>query len=106
MGIERTLRVGKTYIDVFLDRNLHLFDKDAPGTMTVTNAISEHYLNEVMGWVGNYRYDRVFLYHTDGFISEWTQKEGFKFIDFDEPDLFYWFAEQAKLRKKKKALVH
>lgn len=49
MGIERTLKVGKTYIDVFLDKNLHVYDKNMPGTMTVTNAMSEHYLKEIMG---------------------------------------------------------
>lgn len=106
MGIERTLKVEKTYIDVFLDKNLHLLDKNIPGTMTITNAISEHYLREVMGWIGNYHYERVFLYHTDGIITEWTKKDGFRFVDYDETDLFYWFVEQVKLHNQVNFLVH
>ncbi|PFP29355.1 hypothetical protein COJ96_10650 [Bacillus sp. AFS073361] len=102
MGIERTLQVGKTKIDVFLDRNLHLFDKDLPGTMTITNAMSDHYLKEVMGWIGDYRYNRVFLYHTDGLVSEWDNNR-FQFVDQDEPELYFWFKAA---RMPEQTLVH
>lgn len=96
----RVLRVGKTMIEVYAGRNLHLFDRDQEGTKTLTNAISTDYLNNVLDWIGALSFDKVFCYHTDGYITEWDDVEGFKHVPHTNPELYYEFMERCLERKR------
>jgi hypothetical protein len=104
--MERTLRVGKTMIDVFVGRNLHLFDRDQEGTKTLTNAIDSDYLNNVLDWLGEVSFDKVFLYHTDGYITEWSEQRGFRHVKPNSEELYYVFLEKCEERKKQYQFVH
>ncbi|MEH7114527.1 hypothetical protein V7124_19500 [Neobacillus niacini] len=104
--MERMLRVGRTVIEVFVGRNLHLYDRDQEGTMTLTNAIDANYLENVIGWIGEVPFDRVFLYHTDGYITQWSAEKGFQHVKSSNPELYYRFVERCEERKKQYQFVH
>lgn len=102
--MERTLRVGKTVIDVYVGRNLHILDRDQEGTVPLNSAMSNEYLDSVLEWIGEVPFDRVFTYHTDGFIAEW--REGYRIVPNNDRELYYDFVEKSKERKEQKRYVH
>lgn len=102
--MEKTLRVGKTVIDVYVGRNLHLLDRDQEGSIPLISAMSEEYLKSVLEWIGEVPFDRVFTYHTDGFIAEW--REGFRVVRNEDKELYFEFLELSKHRKEQKRYVH
>ena len=100
MSIERTLRVKKTMIDVYIGRNLHILDRDQEGTMTITNTINADYIQGLLEWVGEVPFDNIILYHTDGVITEWSIDKGFKPVQLDSNELYYPFVEKCMKRRK------
>jgi hypothetical protein len=65
---------------MFVGRNLHILDRDQDGSVSIVKTMSADYVKEVTGWLGEAKYDRVFTYHTDGYISEWIDGKGFKYV--------------------------
>ena len=103
--MEKTLSVGKTVIEVYVGRNLHIFDRDQDGTTPLNAAMSDEYLQNVVEWIGEVPYDKVFLYLTDGFITEWRASD-FRIVPDNDKELYYDFYERCKDRKENKRYVH
>lgn len=106
LDIERIIRVDRTVIEVYVGRNLHIFDRDQDGTRTVTNAISKEYVENVLSWLGDYPYEKIYLYHTDGMITQWDAERGFKRAKKENPELYYPFVERCLVRRKQFQFVH
>jgi hypothetical protein len=100
----RNLKVGFTNIDVAFDQEkevLHILDNDYPSTMTVTNAVDSGYIERVLDSIGVVTEPKkVFLYHTDGYISTWTEDRGFKPVDYENLETYTSFWKRAKARKE------
>lgn len=85
---------------------LHLLDFDIPGARTLTNAIDEIFIKSLaaqMKYKQDFKMDiedfRIYLYHTDGYTTQWSKTDGFKYIGLDHPDLLPIFRDQMEPRK-------
>lgn len=92
MDIEKVIRLAfdNTVIDTFTDRHIHILDCDIRGTMTLTNAFSRAYLGKITKELDIKTFDKVYLYHTDGYISEWRDG-AFWAVTYEHEGLFGLF---------------
>lgn len=100
--IKPGLNHGAVIVSVKVDddkRILHILDKDQPGCMSVTNAVSELFLKKVRYSLKEYTGDfRVWLYASDGQVSEYRD-DRFHYIDSNHPDIPTDFLYEMKAMK-------
>jgi hypothetical protein len=100
IGIVKTFSHKNTDVEVLCEKTcLHILDRDTPGSMSLTNAVDREYIEKIKR-VFNKTINHIYLYHTDGVITQW-KRNNFCYVSYEDPAVYTPY-KALMLEKRKK----